>query len=92
MMRYGKAPYLECSSKGDRRFSSLYAKVNDKSIEEQYQGAKIFEDGSTRLSWQKAKGRKAINMKECISLYENLWRQYIAERAEYWNKFSDNVR
>ncbi len=79
MMRYGKAPYLECSSKGDRRFSPFYAKVNGKSIEEQYQAAKIFEDGNTGLSWKQAKGRKATNMKECTILYENLWHQYITE-------------
>lgn len=79
MMRYGKAPYLECSSKGDRRFSAFYAKVNGKIIEEQYQAAKVFQDGSTGLSWKEAKGRRAINMEECISLYDKLWRQYIAE-------------
>ncbi len=79
MMRYGKAPYLECSSKGDTRFSPFYAKVNGKSIEDQYQAAKIFEDGSTGLTWREAKGRKPINLEECIKLYEKLWRQYIFE-------------
>lgn len=81
-MRYGKSPYLECSSKGDIRFSPFYAKVNGKSIEEQYQAAKIFEDGSTGLSWQKAKGRKAINLEECICLYDKLWRHYIDEHPD----------
>lgn len=82
MMKYGKSPYLECSSKGDKRFSPFYARVNGKSIEEQYQGSKVFEDGSTGLSWQKAKGRKAVNLEECISLYDKLWRQYIAEHPD----------
>ena len=81
-MKYGRSPYLECSSKGDKRFSPFYARVNGKSIEEQYQAAKVFEDGSTGLSWQKAKGRKAVNLEECISLYDKLWRQYIDEHPD----------
>lgn len=82
MLRYGKAPFLECSSHGDKRFSAFYAYVNGRSIEEQYQAAKIFEDGSTGLHWKDAKGRKAVNAAECAVLYENLWRQYISEHPE----------
>ena len=83
MIRYCKEPFLECSSKnGDKRFSAFYAKVNGRSIEEQYQAAKIFEDGSTGLHWKEAKGRKAINAAECAILYENLWRQYISEHPQ----------
>ena len=80
--RYGVAPYLECHSRGDTRFSPFYAKVNGMSIETQYQAAKVFEDGSTGLNWKQAKGRKAINMEECTALYVRLWRQYIAEHPE----------
>jgi hypothetical protein len=80
MMQYGKPPFLECSSRGDKRFSPFYAAVNGRSIEEQYQAAKIFEDGSTGLHWKKAKGRRAINSAECTILYEKLWRQYLSER------------
>lgn len=82
MQIYGKAPFLECSSRGDRRFSAFFAYVNGRSIEEQYQGAKIFEDGSTGLHWKKAKGRRAVNAAECAILYENLWRQYISEHPD----------
>jgi hypothetical protein len=81
MLKFGKEPFLECSSRGDKRFSPFYAMVNGRSIEEQYQGAKIFEDGSTGLHWKKAKGRRAINMNECAILYEKLWRQYLSERS-----------
>jgi len=77
MVRIGKAPFYECSSKGDKRFSAFYAKVNGKSIEEQYQAAKIFEDGSTGLTWKEAKGRKPINHKEVSKLYKDLWRTYL---------------
>lgn len=79
MVRIGNPPYLECSSKGDKRFSSFFAKVNGKSIEEQYQAAKVFEDGSTGLSWKEAKGRKPINIEEVSILYKNLWRRYLLE-------------
>ncbi len=81
-MKYGSGPFLECSSRGDKRFSAFYANVNGRSIEEQYQAAKIFEDGSTGLSWKDAKGRMAINASECATLYDNLWRQYISEHPE----------
>jgi hypothetical protein len=82
MIRCGEAPYLECSGRGDRRFSAFYARVNGKSIEEQYQAHKRFEDGSTGLSWRQAKGRKAINATECAELYSRLWNQYIREHPE----------
>lgn len=73
----GEPPYLECSSRGDKRFSAFYAKVNGKSIEEQYQAAKVFEDGTTGLSWREAKGRKPVNMDEVSVLYKNLWKEYL---------------
>ena len=82
MMQYGKQPFLECSTRGDKRFSAFWAIVNGKSIEEQYQAAKIFEDGSTGLHWKDAKGRRAVNATECAALYENLWRQYMSEHPE----------
>jgi len=82
MKTYGNPPFLECSTKGDRRFSAFVAKVNGHSIEEQYQAAKVFEGGVTGLHWTKAKGRKAQNAEECAALYERLWKQYIAEHPE----------
>lgn len=82
MIRHGQAPYLECSSHGDKRFSAFYARVNGRSIEEQFQAAKVFEDGSTGLHWKAAKGRAAINQTEVNGLYEKLWRQYIQENPE----------
>lgn len=82
METYGFSPFLECSSKGDKRFSALYAKVNGRSIEEQYQAAKVFEGNITRLHWRQAKGRKAINAEECAELYARLWKQYISEHPE----------
>lgn len=82
MIKHGIAPFLECSSRGDRRFSAFYARVNGKSIEDQYQAAKVFDDGSTGLNWRAAKGRKAVNIEECATLYSSLWDQYIAANTE----------
>jgi sulfatase maturation enzyme AslB (radical SAM superfamily) len=80
MIRHGEAPFLECSSKGDKRFSAFYARLpilGNKSIEEIYQAAKVFEDGSTGLSIKEAKGRKAINQEELAERYSSLWNLYI---------------
>ncbi len=82
MIRYGSPPFLECSSRGDRRFSAFSARIRqrgNRSIEDLYQAAKIFEDGTTGLSWQRAKGRKAVNAAEAASLYAILWNKYIAD-------------
>ena len=98
MIKHGFNPILECSSKGDTRFSAFYARLNaynGKSIEEIYQAAKVFEDGSTNLSTKAAKGRKAVNMQEVSALYSQLWDLYFQENPELlkvirqYNGFSD---
>ena len=85
MIRHGVAPFLECSSKGDKRFSAFYAKVrqfNGRTIEELYQGFKVFEGGITDLSWREAKGKRALNMEDCAEFYSALWDVYIHENPE----------
>ena len=98
MIRVGNAPYLECSSRGDRRFSAFYARIKSlgyKSIEELYQAKKVFANGETGLSPMRAKGRKAINMPECQQYYSELWNIYFSENPELldvikkYNGFSD---
>lgn len=82
MINHGVEPFLECSSAGDSRFSALHARVSRRgnlTIEQIYQAAKVFEDGSTGLSWRKAKGRKAVNAAETRALYSTLWDEYIEE-------------
>jgi len=82
MTKHGSSPYLECSTKGDKRFSAFCARLpnrGNKTIEEIYQAAKIFEDGSTGLTWKEAKGRRAINASELAILYSELWNEYIDE-------------
>lgn len=82
MIRHGQAPFLECSSRGERRLSAFAARVRrrgNRSIEELYQAAKTFADGSTGLSWREAKGRKPVNLAETRILYAALWDDYMAE-------------
>jgi hypothetical protein len=82
MIKHGTAPYLECSGAGEPRLSAFNARVNGRTIEEQYQAAKRFEDGSTGLHWRKAKGKRAVNQSECLALYSRLWDEYIAAHAD----------
>jgi len=82
MIRHGNPPYLECSSRGDRRFSAFHAIVDGISIESRYQDAKIFADGETGLSWRQAKGHLPVNIDEVRELYSRLWDQYIAQHPE----------
>ena len=79
---HGRAPFLACSSRGDKRFSAFYARVGGRSIEEQYQAAKVFENGATGLTWRQAKGRKPVNTEFCRRLYSRLWDRYIKENPE----------
>ena len=85
MIKHGVSPFLECSSKGDKRFSAFYARIKsrgNKSIEEIYQASKVFEDGRTNLSWKEAKGKEAQNKNEIKILYSKLWDEYIHEKPE----------
>jgi hypothetical protein len=82
VIRFGVVPFLECSSKGDVRFSAFYARLNlfdGRSIEEVYQASKIFADGSTGLTWREAKGKRCVNVDETRALYSRLWDLYIEE-------------
>jgi len=81
MITHGRSPFLECSSKGDKRFSAFFARIksrDNKSIEELFQSSKIFEDGKP-TDWKLAKGRKALNQEEVQKLYSRFWDEYIFE-------------
>jgi hypothetical protein len=82
MMYFGRPPFYECSSVGDKRFSAFYAKIRsrgNRTIEELYQGYKRFADGSTNLSIKDAKGRTPVNPDECQKFYSLLWEEYFYE-------------
>ena len=85
MIQHGTAPFLECSSRGDRRLSAFSARIRrrgGRSIEELYQAAKVFEDGSTGLSWREAKGKRVVNAAEVRVFYGVLWDEYVAENPQ----------
>lgn len=85
MLRIGKAPFLECSSKGDRRFSALFARLRsygNETIENIYQREKIFSDGRTNLTFKEAKGQVAVNQEYLEIFYFNLWEIYFHENPE----------
>lgn len=79
MVKHGTAPFLECSSRGDRRFSAFYAKVRGKSIEQWYQEAKDLGDplANETLTWRERQGLQAVNQDECHELYAQLWDEYM---------------
>lgn len=82
MIRHGEPPFLECSSKGDKRFSAFYARIRgrgNRSIEEIYQAAKVFKDGATGLPIDEAKGLRPVNAEEVRQLYSVLWDEYMQE-------------
>lgn len=94
MIKHGTAPYLECSSKGEKRLSAFFARIKsrgNKSIEELYQAAKIFKNGETGLRWQEAKGKEAVNMEFIHTLYSALWDEYIAENPDLGIQISSAV-
>jgi hypothetical protein len=83
MIRYGVAPFLECSSRGDSRFSAFHARpesLGGRSIEEAYQAMKVFPDGSTGLGWRQAKGKQAVNHQECRDAYFCWWLEWVMEQ------------
>ena len=85
MIQHGVAPFYECSSRGDKRFSAFYARpgcLEGQSIEEAYQAAKVFSDRKTGLSWKLAKGRQPVNIAQVRKLYSDLWDEYIGEHIE----------
>lgn len=96
---------LECSSRGDKRFSSLYAKVRihgvEKSIEEWYQNSKRTEDGK-----KAGRGRdfdyiidpftgSKLPKKDAVDLYRGLWVTYLTKNpdlvkyAEQFDEFTN---
>lgn len=87
MIRIGEPPYLECSTRGDKRFSPFYARpscLKGFSIEDAYHAMKVFDDGTTGLDWRVAKEKKraghlVMNQEECNELYSLLWSAYMRE-------------
>lgn len=85
MIYHGEAPFLECSSRGDKRFSAYFARLQrhgGKSIEQIYQSSKVFSCGATSLSIKEARGKRPVNFREVRELYSRLWDEYILENPQ----------
>lgn len=96
---------LECSSKGDIRFSAFGAKIHWNgrltAIEYIYQGAKRFDNENKQLNWREAKGKKPTHMHVngvdlpvtyLTAFYKALWRTYLdanPELVSFANTFDD---
>lgn len=85
---------LECSSKGDKRFSAFFAYVEifgkNNSIENHYQLCKRFGDKVPK-GWRDAKGKKATHfvlkgfeydVKYLSGWYDLLWLKYLDKNPE----------
>lgn len=97
---------LECSSKGDKRFSAFYAKVtvNGKlnSIENHYQNCKLTNDLVSCMKGQKVDliyiNGKKLNPKFLTPFYKLLWVKYLDQNpdlvayAKQFDTFSDMFR
>lgn len=100
---YEKYPHvLECSVRGDKRFSAVFAKVSingeEKSIDEWYQSAKRSEDGG-----KVEKGcpfdhivdpftNTKLSIKDAHDLYRGLWIKYLKDNpdlVEFASKFDE---
>jgi hypothetical protein len=70
----------EVSSRGDSRFSALYARLRDgRTIEEAYQ---LDVKGYRRVSrdWRTGKGKRPlVPVEDLYSEYKKLWRQWVLE-------------
>lgn len=77
-----KAKIIECSSKGDKRFSSLYAKMPDGfSIEHHYQ---VNIKGYNTISDSKNKIGKLFDFKTQLRKYKALWLEYLRVNPEFF--------
>ena len=95
---------LECSSKGDKRFSAFYARVTVfgkwDSIENHYQLCKRFDDIIPK-TWKDAKGKtpthihingKDLELKYLTMFYKLLWMKYLDNNknlVEFASTFDD---
>lgn len=77
MIRHGVAPFLECSTRGDKRFSAFCAMIDGKSIEQWYQEKKRFDCDVSNLTWREKQGLPCENPEECHQYYADLWDEYI---------------
>lgn len=80
----------ECSSKGDKRYSAFYARLNDGlSIEHHFQ---CFIKGYPSI--EEGKGNPPLRempKEETYYLYKELWRKYLDSKPWLWTELKANV-
>lgn len=79
-------PYFECSSKGNKHYSALYAMLDGKSIEEIYQLDIKGYRGKVD-HWVKAKGKPPLNKlteDELYNKYIKLWQTYFKQHDDLY--------
>lgn len=80
----------ECSSKGDKRYSAFYARLNDGlSIEHHFQ---CFIKGYPSI--EEGKGNPPLRempKEETYYLYKELWRKYLDSKPWLWAELKVNV-
>ncbi|WP_020084886.1 DUF2493 domain-containing protein [Hyphomicrobium zavarzinii] len=81
----GEPPYLETGPHGRGEFNPYTARLEShqgRSIHEAFTAAKIFENGATGQTPEKAQGRTAINRDELSDIYTALWGQWLRENPK----------
>lgn len=85
MIQYGTAPFIECSSRGEKRLSPVYARIirrNNRSIAELLQASKVYAGGVAGLSAREGAGRRITNWKALERLHQTLWEEYLDENPD----------
>ncbi len=78
-----KMQTYECSSKGDKRFSAFYARLEDgRTIEQHYQcDVKGYDPGGT--NWKLGKGKPPLNpATDTLREYRALWWKYLKRNPD----------
>lgn len=88
-------PYYEVSTKGDKRFSSLLARLsNGFTIEEVYQ-LKIKGYGKISNDWRVGKGKPPlikITKEELYKKYKNIWKIFFKENPKKLKELQDLIK
>jgi len=86
-------PYYEVSSKGDTRYSAIFAKIDNKSIEEIYQ-LDIKGYRGEVSHWKEAKGKPPKNktVEEAYKEYKKLWEKYFDTYPELLDEIAEKAK
>lgn len=93
IVKYSRKGGYECSSRGDKRFSAMYAVMPDgRTIEQHYQcDVKGYDIGGT--NWKLGKGNPPLNKEVNVAkAYLTLWNQYLNNNPTYAQELLDLAR